>query len=435
MGVLENTKLWREKILEKVNHNLALIPEELVERDYQTDSLLNKKLSFPEKRSLDLMPKAMAVEIQKAFEKLFGFPYVLPVSQGRVAEAMLCRLMVRNGHYIPGSALFPTTAIHQQLSGATPLEIMIPEAYDPASPHPFKGNLDIEALEHAIQTYYPRWIPYICVEPCNNAVGGQPISMENMRQVHAVAQNHKIPVYLDACRLIENAFLIQEREAGYKNKSIADILLEFCSYADGCTLSATKDFPTPVGGFFATRDENLYQRAFDFMIGFGSGLCYENKKKILQALSEPKQIFDGVKAKLALVQQFHKLMAGHKALVQSVGANGIFLHVPMLELDIPVNYHPEKSLLYFLYKEYGLRGAENPQSARQKELGLHYLRFAVPLLGETEASVRAAAGDLLKGLKEKSKSEGLEKTHEPAGMTGSFRAAYRPMSLVKMEKG
>ncbi|MCM8794183.1 MAG: beta-eliminating lyase-related protein [Candidatus Omnitrophica bacterium] len=435
MFFLERTRFWRRRILDRVGHNIMLLPEEMVTRNYLTDSLFNKP--FPpgllDKRASRPVSKPIAMELEEAFRKLFGFPYVVPVAQGRLAEAILGKLLVRNGHVIPGSPLFPTTRTHQEFNGATPVEVPVSHALHHHDPDPFKGNLDLDLLEKTVKDHHAGWIPFICVEPCTNATGGQPVSMENMRGIHRIAKANRIPVYLDATRLIENAFFIQIREPEFRGNSVWEIIQEFCSYADGCTMSATKDYLTPIGGFFATRQHDLYEQSLDVVAGLGSGLAYESKRWLLAALTDQERILQLVRERMDLVRLMHEGLQDSYSLVQPVGGHAVFLDMDDWHVYIPERFYTEGSFLHFLYEEYGIRGAESPPSIKQEELGIRLVRLAVPLIGETRISVQETVNDLLKAAQRKNQIGGLIKLSQPPGLTGPFRARFKPLNREELE--
>ncbi len=422
------TKLFRDKVLEKVGHNVMLIPEDLVSRDYLTDSLLNKTYVPKPPKSFQLIPKSVDLDLQTRFKELFGFPYVVPLSQGRVAEALLSRLLVRNGLFVPCSPLFPTTRIHVQLAGGSTMECGISEAYQPESQMPFKGNLDLDTLEKIIQTNHARWCGYICVEPCNNAVGGQPISMENMRGVSRIAKKYGVRVYLDATRIMENALFIRQREAAYRNTSPQDILKEFCLYADGVAMSATKSFATSSGAFFATREESLYHDALDFMMGFGSGLSFDGKRQLLHSMENTQTAFSLVERKMNFVRMLYQGISDAYPTVTPVGGHAVYIDAAKLGLSLPKGLNPVKAFLHHLYREYGVRASENPQSTVQEKRGIHLIRLALPLVGQSDKAIRDTARDLLKAAKEMQNIPGLEKVSEPPGMTGPYRAKYKTVA-------
>src|SRR6185295_15993734 len=187
--------------------------------------------------------------LEEAVRTYYGYKYTVPTHQGRGAENILSQMLIKPGDCVPGNMYFTTTRLHQELAGATFVDVVIAEGHDPNSEHPFKGNIDLDALEKVIHQYGAKKIPYICPAATVNMAGGQPISMGNMRAVRELAGKHGIPIYLDATRAVENAYFIQQREAGYADKTVAQILLEFCALSDGCTMSGKKDALVNIGGW------------------------------------------------------------------------------------------------------------------------------------------------------------------------------------------
>lgn len=426
---VERARAVRLAALEGAGYNLDLISAELVARDFQTDSLMHG--AFPRPRidsALHLTDENLDHEIHTCFRAYFGFPHVVAVSQGRLAEAILSRALVRPGHVIPGSALFPTTRIHQEQNGATAVEVMIADALDTGCSYPFKGNIDVQALERTILAHGAQAIPYICIEPCNNAVGGHPVSMDNMRAVRAVADRYAIPVVLDATRIVENALLIQQRDAAHRDDTVWQIVLQFCAYADGCTMSATKDFPTPAGGFLAMRDPVVFLRCIDDFILFGSGLSNLDKAILLQAMRDPDAVLVQVQERMQAVKRLHHAISARYPLSMPVGGHALFIDARVLNCALPSQLHPHKAFLNQLYVQHGIRGAVNPQSLAQREHDIHLLRFAVPLFGKGAAAIDDVASDILAALDCAADLRGLHKVGQPDGLTGALRAQYMPVT-------
>ncbi|NEO41546.1 MAG: hypothetical protein F6J90_36550 [Moorea sp. SIOASIH] len=421
----------RMQVLELTGHNLDIVPGKHIELDLQTDSLMHQSLSVV---GYESSPKqgSESVNPEQIFSKNFGFPYVMAVSQGRLAEAILSHAIIRNGHYIPGSALFPTTRIHQERNGGTSVEVMCSESLDITSSYPFKGNIDVNALERAINTYHSTWIPYICIEPCNNAVGGHPMSLENMRSVAELARHYQIPIYLDACRIVDNALMIQERELGYQNTPVDEIIREFCSYAEGCTMSATKDFPTPIGGFLAVRDPKLFHRCLDYLILFGAGLSCNGKEIIARAIIDMDRVYSLVRRRINLVKKLHSTLENHQNLVQPAGGHGVFINISAEDLDIPDTHHPAQAFLYQLFKDYGIRGSLNPSSPTQIANKICLVRFAIPILGLEEQAIDKTADGISNLLTAKNTIQGLKLVDKGSGLTGFLRAQYQPMDRVSI---
>lgn len=418
----------RIRVLELTGHNLDIVPGKHIDFDLQTDSLMHQSLQVLDREPSPAQSSGSIPE--QIFSQNFGFPYVLAVSQGRLAEAILSHAIVRNGHCILGSSLFPTTRIHQERNGGTCLDVMCAESLDITSSYSFKGNIDIDALEQAINTYHSSWIPYICIEPCNNAVGGHPISMENMRSVAELARHYQIPVYLDACRIVDNALMIQEREEGYQNTPIDEILREFCTYADVCTMSATKDFPTPIGGFLAVRNPKLFHRCLDYSILFGAGLSCNNQNILTRAVTNVNLVFFLVRRRINLVKKLHQALGNNQNLVQPAGGHGVFLNIGANYLEIPEQYQPAQAFLYQLFKDYGIRGSLNPRSQTQRAKKINLVRFALPILGLEEQGVDRVANGICDLLTTKKNIQGLEIVEKGAGLTGFLRSQYRPMNKV-----
>jgi tyrosine phenol-lyase len=414
----------RVQVLELTGHNLDLVPSKHIELDFQTDSLMHTSLSVRGYGSRK--PEAP----EQIFTEIFGFPYVMAVSQGRLAEAILSHALVRNGHYIPGSALFPTTRTHLERQGGTLLEVMCAESLGISGSSPFKGNLDLEALERMIKTYHAGWIPFIGVEPCNNAVGGHPMSMANMRSLAELAHGYDLPVYLDGCRLVDNAVMIQEREAGYQDTPIDEIIREFCSYADYCTMSATKDFPTSVGAFLAVRDVKIFYRCLDCLILFGAGLSADGQEMLARAIADFDEIISLVRRRVKLVQRLHQALSHYANLVQPVGGHGVFLNIAGENKAMAETAQPAMAFLYQLFRDYGIRGAVNYGSRSQIAHGINLVRFAIPILGVTEEAIAQVAEGISTLLDDQKMIQGLKIVQKGSGLTGFLRDKYQPLEKI-----
>ena len=204
--------------------------------------------------------------LEAAIQKYYGYTHIVPTHQGRGAENILSQILIKLGDYIPGNMYFTTTRLHQELAGGTFVDVIIDEAHDAESLHPFKGNVDLQKLTDLIERVGAERIPYISVAATVNMAGGQPISMANLRAVHQLAQTYGIRIILDATRAVENAYFIQQREEDYRKKAIATMLHEFCSYTDGCTMSGKKDALVNIGGWLALNDYNLYEEARNLIV-------------------------------------------------------------------------------------------------------------------------------------------------------------------------
>jgi len=260
----------RERAIQDAGYNTFLLRSEDVYIDLLTDSGTSA-MSDWQWAGMMLGDEAYAgsrnfYHLESAVQKHYGYRYVVPTHQGRGAENILSRILIKPGDFIPGNMYFTTTRLHQELAGGTFVDVIIPEAHDPACDYPFKGNVDLDALVALIKEAGAAKIPYLALGATVNMAGGQPISMANLRTVRKLTAKHGIRIILDATRAVENAYFIQQREMGFSRKSVAEILLEFCSLTDGCTMSGKKDALVNIGGWLALNDRQLYEQASNLVV-------------------------------------------------------------------------------------------------------------------------------------------------------------------------
>jgi len=266
------TREERELAIERAGYNTFLLNSKECYIDLLTDSGTNA-MSDNQWAGMMLGDEAYAgsvnfFELEKTVRELYGFKYVVPTHQGRGAENILSQIAIKPGDYVPGNMYFTTTRAHQELNGATFVDVIVDAAHDSQNEDPFKGNVDLKKLQALIDRVGGEKIPYICVAVTVNLAGGQPVSMENIRAVRELTQKHGIKIMFDATRCIENSYFIKEREEAYKDKSIGDIVKEMFSYGDGATMSGKKDCLVNIGGFLALNDEDLFQKAKQLVVLF-----------------------------------------------------------------------------------------------------------------------------------------------------------------------
>ena len=254
----------------EAGYNTFLLRSEDVYIDLLTDSGTNA-MSDRQWAAMMLGDEAYAgsrnfYDMEATIREHYGYKWVIPTHQGRGAEHLLSKILIKKGDYVPGNMYFTTTRLHQELAGATFVDVIIDEAHDSEKEHPFKGNVDINKFKALIEKVGAENIPYISIACTVNLAGGQPVSMQNIKEVHALCKKHNIKVILDATRAVENAYFIKEREAEYKNKTLKEILHEICSYTDGCTMSAKKDCILNIGGFLALNDDELCAKAQNLVV-------------------------------------------------------------------------------------------------------------------------------------------------------------------------
>ncbi|HEY6038877.1 MAG TPA: tryptophanase, partial [Kofleriaceae bacterium] len=299
----------RTRAIAEAGYNTFLLRSEDVYIDLLTDSGTSA-MSDRQWAGMMLGDEAYAgsrnfYNFEAAVQKYYGYRYITPTHQGRGAEHILSKICIRPGDYVPGNMYFTTTRHHQEAAGGTFVDVVVPEAHDPTNPSPFKGNIDLRALADLIERVGAKRIPYVCVAATVNMAGGQPISMENLAQVRALTQPLGIRIFLDATRAVENAWFIQQREPGYQQRSVAEILLELCSYSDGCTMSGKKDSLTNIGGWLAVNDASLYEEISSLVVVYEGlhtygGLAGRDMEAMARGIAESVQD-DHIRARIGQV--------------------------------------------------------------------------------------------------------------------------------------
>ncbi len=260
----------RERAAQEAGFNTFLLKSEDVYIDLLTDSGTGA-MSDRQWAGMMLGDEAYAgsrnfYHLESAVQTYYGYKYIVPTHQGRGAEHLISQTVIKKGQYVPGNMYFTTTRLHQELAGGIFVDVIIDEAHDPINLHPFKGNVDLNKVEALIKREGADQIAYISLAGTVNMAGGQPVSMENVKALRALCDQHGIKIFLDATRLMENAFFIQEREPGYADKTIAQILKEFCSYSDGAWMSAKKDNLVNIGGWLAVNDWDLFEELRNLVV-------------------------------------------------------------------------------------------------------------------------------------------------------------------------
>ncbi|MCP4418843.1 MAG: tryptophanase, partial [Chloroflexi bacterium] len=260
----------REQNLIEAGFNTFLLPSEGVYIDLLTDSGTSA-MSDRQWAGIMLGDEAYAgsrnfYHLVEAIQTYYGYKHIVPTHQGRGAEHLISQALIKKGDFIPGNMYFTTTRLHQELAGGTFVDVIVDEAHDPISPHLFKGNMDLTKLQALVEKVGAENIPYVSLAGTVNMAGGQPVSMANVRAIRDWADGYNIRVYLDATRMVENCFFIQEREDGYANVPIATILKEFCSYTDGAWMSAKKDNLVNIGGWLAVNHEDVFEQARNMVV-------------------------------------------------------------------------------------------------------------------------------------------------------------------------
>ncbi len=434
----------RQTAMSAAGHNLFALRAEDVFIDLLTDSgtgamsqeqwagILRGDESYAGARSYFRLADAM--------QTIFGFEHFVPTHQGRAAENIITHLLVKPGMYVPSNMHFDTTDGNIRARGGRPTNLVIDDAFDPQNLNPFKGNMDIDKLRAFIEKTGVQNIPFGTITITNNAGGGQPVSLANIRAVAAVYKEYSIPFFIDACRYAENAYFIKMREPGYANKSTLEIAREIFSLADGAWMSAKKDAIVNIGGFLAVRDSDLYQRICNELIlreGFVTygGLAGRDLEALaiglFEGLDESYLAYRlGQTAYLAA-----RLDEGGIPYIKPAGGHAIYVDAGSLLPHLPHGEYPGQALAAALYLEGGIRGVEigsvmfaypDPETGEMVYPKLELVRLAIPRRVYTQAHMDYVA-DTLIALKEKAAHlHGYRITYAPP-LLRHFTARFEPL--------
>lgn len=419
------TREERERILRDAHFNVFNIPARDVLIDLLTDSGTGAMSSLQWSAIMRGDESYAGAEsffrFRDRVQEITGFDHILPTHQGRAAERILFELVGGPGKVVPNNAHFDTTRANIEHSGAEAVDLGIPEAADPTNRHPFKGNMDVGALERLIERVGVECIPLCMVTVTNNSAGGQPVSLENLRAVRAVCDRHGIPMFLDACRFAENAFFIKQREPGQGQREIRDIVRDMFDLADGATISAKKDGLVNIGGILLIRDKALAQRADALLIlteGFVTygGLAGRDLEALAQGLDEVIQE-DYLAYRIRSTAYLgEKLLAIGFPIVEPPGGHAIYIDAGKLLPHIPPAQFPGQALVCALYREAGIRSVEIGSvmfGGGNRAPALELVRLAIPRRVYTQSHVDYLVEAAEEVYRQRADFVGLRMTYEP----------------------
>ena len=381
--------------------------------------------------------------LENAVQEFYGFPHLIPTHQGRGAENILSKILITPGDHVPGNMYFTTTRVHQELAGATFHDVIIDEAHDPASEHPFKGDVDLDKLDALGADLAHERVPYISVAVTVNLAGGQPVQLSNLRRVADYCHARGIRVILDATRAVENAWFIQQREPGMQHHTVAAILRLMCECADGATMSGKKDSLVNIGGWLGLRDEKLAEKARGLVVVYEGlhtygGLAGRDMEAMAIGIGESVEE-DYIRSRIGQVHYLgQKLIDAGVPVVRPVGGHAVFLDAKVILSHLPREQFPAQALAAALYLESGVRAMErgavsagrDPKTGENRYPALELVRLTIPRRVYTQAHMDVVAESVAEVFAQRGEVQGLRFTYEPE-LLRFFQARfeYQPRPL------
>lgn len=439
------TRKERAEVLRKVGYNVFSVKSEDIYLDLLTDSgtsaMSDNQWAGLMKGDETYAGSRSFYRLKKMVKDIFGFSYFVPTHQGRPAENILFRLMVKKGDYVPNNMHFDTTRAHVFDKDAIPVDLVIDEAYNPQTHHPFKGNMDVTKLRDFIIDVGPEKIPLIMITITCNSCGGQPVSLANIHEVRKVADEYKIPLFFDAARFSENAWFIKKREKEYKNKSILEIVRKMMSYVDGFTMSCKKDGLVNIGGLLAINDKALFEKVKQQLIlleGFPTygGLAGRDLEALRIGLTEVIDQYY-LEWRVGQVEYLgNRLLDAGVPIIEPIGGHAIYIDLKSFLPKIPPSQFPDNAFAAALYLEGGIRSAPLGSTAfayKNEETGeitypkLELVRLTIPRRVYTNSHMDIVADSVIKLYKNREKIKGLKIVYETPALR-HFSARFEKLS-------
>ena len=438
------TRAERERAIREAGYNTFLLRSEDVYIDLLTDSGTSA-MSDRQWAGMMLGDEAYAgsrnfFSLHAAVQRYYGYPHLVPTHQGRGAEHILSRILISPGDHVPGNMYFTTTRAHMELAGGVFHDVIIDEAHDPACEHPFKGNVDLAKLHAIVERFGAAHVPYISVAATVNMAGGQPVSLANLHEVREYTRRRGIMVILDATRAVENAWFIQQREAGQGHRLVADILREMCELTDGATMSGKKDSLVNIGGWLGLRDERLAERARNLVVVFEGlhtygGLAGRDMEAMAIGIEESVQE-DHIRSRIGQVLYLgEQLIGAGVPIVRPIGGHAVFLDAAAMLPHIPREQFPAQSLAAALYVASGIRAMErgaisagrDPLTGANRYPRLELVRLTIPRRVYTQAHMDVTAEAVAAVHEARDQVHGLRFTYEP-DVLRFFQARFEPVN-------
>ncbi|WP_417422975.1 tyrosine phenol-lyase [Hoeflea sp.] len=428
--LMKTTLEERRQAIRQAGYNTFLLRSDDVYIDLLTDSGVG---AMSDRQWAGLMRgdeayagSANFYHLSETVTEYYSYTYTVPTHQGRGAENILSQILIKPGDHVPGNMYFTTTRLHQELAGGTFVDVIIDEAHDPASLHPFKGNVDIAKLDALVERVGAARIPYVCIATCVNMAGGQPISLDNLRQVRLWCDRHGILIIHDMTRVAENAYFIQQREQGYADKSVREIAHEICRLTDGATMSSKKDAMVNIGGFLALNDEALYEKACNLVVVYEGlhtygGMAGRDMEALAIGITESVDD-EHIRARVGQVEYLGRnLESLGVPIVLPIGGHAVFIDARATLPHIPQSQFPAQALAAALYVDAGVRVMERGvvSAGRDKQTGenimprLELVRLTLPRRVYTQAHMDVVVASVARVMRQADQIKGLRFTHEP----------------------
>ncbi len=437
------TREQRDEAIREAGYNTFLLKSEDVYIDLLTDSgcgaMSDRQWAGLMRGDEAYAGSANFYHLRDTVEEYYSYKYTVPTHQGRGAENILSQLLIKDGDYVPGNMYFTTTRLHQELAGGTFVDVIIDEAHDAESTHPFKGNVDIAKLDALVDEVGAEQIPYVCIATCVNMAGGQPISLANLKAVRAWCDQHGVTLVHDMTRVAENAHFIQRREDEYSEKTVREIVYEICDLTDIATMSSKKDAMVNIGGFLAMNDADLYEQACALVVVYEGlhtygGMAGRDMEALAIGITESVSD-DHIHARVGQVEYLgNKLLGAGIPIVTPIGGHAVFLDARRILPHVPQEHFPAQALAAELYRVSGVRAMERGivSAGRDSATGenhkpkLELVRLTIPRRVYTQAHMDVTAEGVMDVQEQAESIRGLRFDYEPK-MLRFFQARFAPV--------
>ena len=428
--VFMNTQKEREIFIKNAGYNTFLLKSKDVYIDLLTDSGTSA-MSDRQWAGIMMGDEAYAgsanfYHMEEAIQTHYGYKYIIPTHQGRGAEHLISKILIKEGNYLPGNMYFTTTRLHQELAGGTFVDVIIDEAHDSESNFRFKGNISLEKLQKVIDEKGAENIPYVCMATTVNMAGGQPISLQNLKEVRNLTNKYGIRIVHDMTRVAENAYMIQQFEEGYTDKSVAEIVLEICNLTDAATMSSKKDALVSIGGFLAMNDPDVFEQARNLVVVYEGlhtygGMAGRDMEALAIGITESIHD-DHIRARVGQVQYLgEKLLKAGVPIVNPIGTHGVFLDAKKFLPHLTQDQFPAQTLAAEIYLDSGVRTMERGivSAGRNSETGKHnypkleLVRLTIPRRVYTQAHMDVIAESVEYVYENREKINGMKMVFEP----------------------